>query len=548
MGKAENHRARLNALIALGMVLAVYALVWLAFGVRYEVNDDATLCNIAAGAYGEDSQYLVYINILIGYFLKPCYWVLPGVNWLYFLQTAADVAALAVLCRMLLEKCGRKQGIVLSVLLLALAGVDLFYSFQYVKNSGLYLVVGLALMADHLGRWDRGTVWGIFWVLLGSMVRFQNFPAVGGMAAALLLWRFFALDRDGKKRAVAAMLTMFFWVGLAKGVDMLAYRVQEDWQAYTEYNAARTEVSDFRLQYIQSSQEMEAYGYSANDYDTLNSWSFWDDNVFSTQALEELAAKLPQNGFLSALRDAGHYCLGVLDNAPFHLLLCCVVLAWLFYGRKRTSWAFVATGILYGCMVFYLSLRGRFPHRVEYVLVLAAAVFAALCCDWNTREKHIPLRVLSLFAAGILVVCLPYWKDTRETMIQYREDRPFRPEYTEYSADKDHLYLVDVDVLDSLAGYDVLHPREKDFFSNVVVMGGWLSHAPHRVETLARYGVDNPYLDMVDNDVVYLVDSYNVSAKEIYLSEHYGLSVERETLREEQFNLYKMKSTQNSDA
>ena len=84
MGKAENHRARLNALIALGMVLAVYALVWLAFGVRYEVNDDATLCNIAAGAYGEDSQYLVYINILIGYFLKPFYWVLPGVNWLYF--------------------------------------------------------------------------------------------------------------------------------------------------------------------------------------------------------------------------------------------------------------------------------------------------------------------------------------------------------------------------------------------------------------------------------------------------------------------------------
>ena len=40
------------------LVLAVYALVWLFLGVRYEVNDDATLCNIAAGAYGEESQYL----------------------------------------------------------------------------------------------------------------------------------------------------------------------------------------------------------------------------------------------------------------------------------------------------------------------------------------------------------------------------------------------------------------------------------------------------------------------------------------------------------
>ena len=47
---------------------------------------------------------------------------------------------------------------------------------------------------------------------------------------------------------------------------------------------------------------------------------------------------------------------------------------------------------------------------------------------------------------------------------------------------------------------------------------------------------------MVDNETVYLVDSYNVSAKEIYLQEHYGLTVEREMLREEQFNLYQMHS------
>ena len=73
-------------------------------------------------------------------------------------------------------------------------------------------------------------------------------------------------------------------------------------------------------------------------------------------------------------------------------------------------------------------------------------------------------------------------------------------------------------------------------------MGGWLSHAPHRVEALAQYGVENPYLDMIDNDTVYLIDYYNVSAKEVYLKEHYGLNVEREMLREEQFNLYQMHS------
>lgn len=524
------------------LVLAVYALVWLFLGVRYEVNDDATLCNIAAGAYGEESQYLIYINILIGYILKPLYWIAPSINWLYFIQTGADVAALAVLCQMLLDRCGYRRGSVLSGLLLLLVGVDLFYSFQYVKNSGLYLIVGLALMAQHLGRWDRGTFWGTFWVLLGSMVRFQNFPAVGGMAAALLLLRFFSLDLSSKKKAVAAMVLMFFLVGAVKGVDILAYRMDDGWKAYTEYNAARTEISDFRLQYV-TAEEMSSFGYSANDYDTLHSWSFWDDNVFNTQALEELAQKLPKNGLLSAAKDAVHYCLTILqDNAPFHLLLSGVVLLWLFYGRKKGSWAFIATGVLYVCMVYYLALRGRYPHRVEFVLVVAAAIFALLCCDWQGRERKIPIKVLCFFAVGILIVCSPYLKERHDFMEGYRSGRQPRAEYTEYSQDKEHLYLVDVDALDALAGYDVLHPREKNFFSNIVVMGGWLSHAPHRVEALAQYGVENPYLDMIDNDTVYLIDYYNVSAKEVYLKEHYGLNVEREMLREEQFNLYQMHS------
>ena len=32
-------------------------------------------------------------------------------------------------------------------IVLMLAGVDAFYSFQYVKNSGLYLIAGFALLA-----------------------------------------------------------------------------------------------------------------------------------------------------------------------------------------------------------------------------------------------------------------------------------------------------------------------------------------------------------------------------------------------------------------
>ena len=253
---------------------AVYALVWLVFGVRYEVNDDATLANIAAGAYGPDSQYLVYINIAVGWLIKPLYLLAPGLNWLYVLQAALDVAALGVLTHLFCEKWGARRGLLCGLIVLMLAGVDAFYSFQYVKNSGLYLIAGIDIRIEGLGSWNRKTVGGILWAVLGFLVRGQMFAAVGALAAPLLLARFFALDGAGKRRAAAAMAFLFAAVAAFWAADALAYRTDEGWQAFRTYNAVRTELSDFRLQYA-GPQDMAPFGYSDNDLDMMNSWSYW---------------------------------------------------------------------------------------------------------------------------------------------------------------------------------------------------------------------------------------------------------------------------------
>ena len=47
----------------------------------YSTNDDTIMNMIAAGAYGESSQYLIYNNIIFGYILKVLYTIIPGINW-----------------------------------------------------------------------------------------------------------------------------------------------------------------------------------------------------------------------------------------------------------------------------------------------------------------------------------------------------------------------------------------------------------------------------------------------------------------------------------
>lgn len=528
---------------------AVYALVWLVFGVRYEVNDDATLANIAAGAYGPDSQYLVYINIAVGWLIKPLYLLAPGLNWLYVLQAALDVAALGVLTHLFCEKWGARRGLLCGLIVLMLAGVDAFYSFQYVKNSGLYLIAGFALLAEGLGSWNRKTVGGILWAVLGFLVRGQMFAAVGALAAPLLLARFFALDGAGKRRAAAAMAFLFAAVAAFWAADALAYRTDEGWQAFRTYNAVRTELSDFRLQYA-GPQDMAPFGYSDNDLDMMNSWSYWDSEVFGREQLEALAAALPGNDPVRAVKETVYRCsFFVLDGQPFHLLLTGAALAWLFFAQRRKSWVFPAVACLLGAQVLYLSLQGRYVHRVEYVLVVGAAVLGLLGCRWQDTPALRTARPLAFCAALAALVCLPVWRQTYRDMQQYRIDRANRPDFTACAEDKEHLYLADVDALDMLAGYDVLHPRPQGFFSNIVEIGGWLSEAPHRREALAAYGVANPYPDMIDRDDVYLIDAYHISAKQQFLREHYGVEAVFEPLYTEGgFHVLRVTTAPGTDA
>ena len=531
--------ARLAVWVPWLLPVVCFAATALVFGVRYEVNDDAILANIAAGAYGPDTVHLVYINFLLGWLLKPLYLLAPELNWLYVFQTVLVLAALGVLCRALWQGLGPGKGLLACGALLWLIGIDLFSSFQYVKNSGVLLVTGFVLLVQNLGAWNKGTAGGLVFVLLGSMLRFQNFAAVGALAAAVLLWRFWQLDSGAKRRAVAAIAALLALVLGAKAADAAAYRLDPGWAAYTRYNATRTQISDFLLQNLDSSAPVEALGYTNNDCTMLASWSYYDPEVFSVEALETLERALPVRSVKAAAKDTVKEYAALLWNAPFCYLLAGVVLLWLFFSGRRGRGAFLATMAVLGALVLYLAWKGRFVHRVEFVLVLAAAAFGALCCTGRENAPLVPRRVLLCGAAALVLVCMPSYLALYEEQKSYLETRVDQPAYTEFSQDKAHLYLADADAIDSLAGYDVLHPRPAGFFSNIVELGGWLSGAPHRVAALRAYGVENPYSALAGGDGVYLLDFFNVSAKEIYLSEHYGQTVERVRLQElPTFSLY----------
>lgn len=526
--------------------LALFGLVQLVFGMRYTTNDDAILANIAAGAYGPDRVHLVYVNILFGWLLRPLYALADGVNWYVLVQLLLVWVACAMLLRLAQQRYGLPAGMGLFWAVGLPFAVHILYLFQYNKNSALCTAAGLILVAATLGAPDRRTAVGILLALFGSLLRWQMFCAVGGLGAALLLGRFFALEKEGRRKAIATMALLLGLAFAAKGVDVLAYRLDDGWRAYSEYNSARMAYSDYKAYFTPEENIFAEAGLSDNDYTMLQGWNFYDGDFFGADKLRALAAQVPAKPLLQTLKDALKAGFHLLYGRSYRYVFTALLLGALLLLRPNVRCLpFWGTMALLGLEVLYLSARERMPHYIEIPLLLAACLLGLAALGIGDRRHAAAtdpgapptlrwrrgLRALSggrLLAGACLLLTLaslPTLAETYHASRHYRDwDRQEQARFEEMSRDKAHLYLLSTHATDMVSGWDIWRPREKDFFSNIVVYGGWLSHAPHREQALAAYGLRCPLTDGVDQPQVFFGYA-QVEDVARYASEHLGQTV-----------------------
>ena len=442
---------------------------WAVFGLRYELNDDAQLANIAMGAYGEDTHHLVYVNVLLGWFLKPFYALAANVNWYYFSAGGGQCGGLRHAGHTVYGAPWHQARP--AFVRRGAAGLWGGYVQQLPVYQKQRPVPDGGACAAGVRAWRMEPSHG-GWPVLGRVGQHGAFSELlcgGRPCRGTLLWRFLCLEKRARLRALAAAVALFALVGAAKAVDLAAYSTG-GWRSFTEYNAARTEFSDFKIYSYTDKTQIEALGYTANDFDMLKSWSFYAPEVFTPQALDALSENAPQAGFVQTAKKHGVYAgrpagrpavpAGVWRRAAGVAVFCRQKGQAGLSGHHGRVWR-----------------RGVLP-AVSGTVCAACGIFHDTGGGGVWRNVHIAARravpgrrALGFAAAAVCVVCLPYFMQLRTDMQQYRIDRVDRPEYYEMSADKEHLYLMDVETLDSLAGNNVFHPRPAGFFSNIVELG-----------------------------------------------------------------------------
>lgn len=521
----NKHKNTIMMLTAIVIAVTTAFLTINTYGIRFQTNDDATLSNIAAGAYGSDTLHMVYVNVIFSALLRPLYAVCQT-NWYVIVQLVFVVASIAVIGYILMKKLGYLPGTVMVLAIMVGFAEHIFYTFQYTECSFIILTAGLLILVDNLGEINIKAAFGIALAAIGAMIRWTSFYAVGGMSACLLLYKFFCLDKSGKKKAVVVMVCLFAATFGAKAADVLAYKADPAWDEFTKYNAARTAYSDFKILQLGEENPFADRGITDIDYIMLNNWDFYDSERFTTQLLTDISAGGQDISFVQLIKDTIEQIKDMGTGKSYnYVFLAICFLSVLALRPRASSLSLIGLFGTFGLLMLYLIYEMRFPSWVEMGLIWTVSAFALYCIGEINPKLIFRCTFALLTLCFVAYISWPGYKKLYAEYPNYVEWAALEQPYFEaMSADKDNIYLLSTQSINVAAGLDVMHPRTDSFYSNIVAYGGWLSRAPHRDKALADYGLSRPLVDAVDKPNVFL-DYHNIRYVEMYVEQELGREV-----------------------
>ncbi len=527
LDRALMERVSVRILFSLLIPLACLRASLACLDIRYQTNDDATFANIAFGAYGSDNLHMIHPELLFSLMLRPLYSISPDLNWYVILQLFLAVVSVAAVIYVF-EKNAGLRGLFASCALAIPFSVHIFYYFQFTKISALCISAGLILIADCLDGFTFGTVLGILLCLAGSSLRFESFIMAGALSSMVLLCRFFASDRTVRTKAATHMAVLFAVVFGAHLIDGVSYSMDPEWKQFRDYHKSRIEFSDFKVYLLdENDNPFRNDGVSDTDYELLMSWDYYDPARFTPRLLNELSDKTPPKAIDRTLSDTFATAKSLIRGDSFRYAFMLILLVGLFVTFLSFEGIFFAlTYCVFLALLFYLHYRARFPLWVQAAMLMSVTIYGAYLLLRSSRSRKIPYVCYARLTLLLCVLTVPtLLRASRDSEIYHDWTVSKQESFEAMSRDKDNIYIISVENLDALAGYDVWHPRSRDFFSNIVVYGGMLSASPYMTEPLDKYSMTRPLIDGIDrSDVFY--DGVGIERNERYILEQTGAETE----------------------
>ncbi len=549
-------RAVLLNLLFLGLSLAFCS-------PKYEVSDDYIMDAVLSGAYGQGLDgYILFSNIIYGQFLRLLYSVTAGISWYFVMQVFLGFVSLTAILYIIFRRSSLSAGLLIGIIFLGAFADDAYILIQFTKTAALCVSAGGALILFSL--WEKrlaGSVRarsrriGIILFIMGSLIRFNCMLLILPFLLAAFLY--YGIERGSDvKRIIARVRICFFVVLVAYGLRFFSsavWSLTDGYSDYKSFSSLRSYVVDVSTG--GSERDMARWaemGKDVTDYQMIISWNFVDRNIYDDVILKAIG-EMRHAQSRDQMGDFGALARGIDEREYFSYQT--VAAFFVLYGilmlfSPRRAGAFIPVILLAAALLMYFVSIGRILYRVEYAVILGAAV--CLILQFRFDDDRIGIYMAAGAMAFVLLCHLGIYGETASEHLEeadvrtlisntvYKQGkylpekygaeiygaRPYGELLERMKNDEDHFYLVDFQTGIQTLYFD-FRPWERieeGFFdtANYSILGGVTMQHPAELALWRSRGIDpmSPYRSLV-NDNIYVVDNRYADAKLAYLRKYY---------------------------
>ena len=546
-----NELLKNNWVKAIAINLVIMIVILLLTDPVYETNDDYAISLRMVDGY----PYITFINYYFCCAVIALQSVLHGINAFVITQMAGAFVSFTVITWIFFEKKMSRWFMILTVFVIALFAVDQYCIMQFTKSSALMLTAGLLALIDAFTK-KRGIgfyIVAFVLIYVGFSLRFMNvFVAIGFAGVYLIAWIIInrkTLKEDGflsGRRilifAVCAVLLAGMG-GLYKASDN-ANRSTEELKDYVEFDYYRQFVTDYPIyeSYDSNEAKFAEIGLDKNDLYLMDNWYLDPDGAASTENLRAVyenvykdsgmathsVSKASKQFVRSAIHDIKKH-----NRTGIHMLLLLLLAMAGIIAYKPRYWLYIiAIGVLTVLVYVYLFYLGRPAYRAEYIADLSAAVWLLYFMDSKylrsgaARSKGFASAsaVCAVAISVMLLACQSPIHDKSVKMHEKALSGQTSPALAEYIKDHEDCFFVFGNGQRGRAVYyaDPVSVPEPNFQQNALGFGSWGTKSPYLTEKLGKYGMNNTFGDLIDNDKAFVFENKKKDALTKYLNKWYS--------------------------
>ena len=353
------------------------------FGSQFAGNDDSAMAQIASGGFtGKPSQFLVIINVLIGWILKTLYTFAPTIPWYALLIVVSIGFASTTFCNIILQHISSKtfrSPFSKHLSTICLLSPIIYYSYSNIQtlnySSTAYFcsvcgILGMLLSLNN--NYNKQILQPMLVTVIGYFWRDTAFLSVVVLTAPVVL---LSVTAHNWRRYLQYSSLLGFIIFVLFQFDRFCYLKNREWSEYNNYDKARGALNGnktFSLLYQSNSgyaHLLDASGFSPSQLDLFVGW-YINMKTMPLKGMEAMAALTSSR--INILNSQLHQPL-LTDLLKLALLVSGITLIFTYCFKIkliRYFGAAITTFVLLAAMFAYLDSNIRLPAYVREGLTL----------------------------------------------------------------------------------------------------------------------------------------------------------------------------------